>query len=335
MKRKVLVLLLSMVVSTGVIVGCQNSDNTENTVVATNSNDEDYGTVVIKNGDREVVFTEMPQKVICCHLYTAENMVMLGLADKIAGKNIPTNDAEKPLLELENEFENIPEIKKSNESVVAAGADLVIGQVSAFKDSAWGSYEKLESQGIKALTITGTMVQDETIEDVYTDIENLGKIFKVEDRAEKLISDIKSKIEETQNAVKDIKEEDKVKVFVMDSFKGNEIYTTSSGLESNLIELAGGINTTKGMADSRWFNTSVETLVSANPDVIIFNDYGSQTIEEKMDFINNNPALSEVTAVKNKSYFTIPLVEVMQDIRSASACEKFAKFFYPQCFEVE
>lgn len=335
MKRKVLVLLLSMVVSTGVIVGCQNSDNTENTVVATNSNDEDYGTVVIKNGDREVVFTEMPQKVICCHLYTAENMVMLGLADKIAGKNIPTNDAEKPLLELENEFENIPEIKKSNESVVAAGADLVIGQVSAFKDSAWGSYEKLESQGIKALTITGTMVQDETIEDVYTDIENLGKIFKVEDRAEKLISDIKSKIEETQNAVKDIKEEDKVKVFVMDSFKGNEIYTTSSGLESNLIELAGGINTTKGMADSRWFNTSIETLVSANPDVIIFNDYGSQTIEEKMDFINNNPALSEVTAVKNKSYFTIPLVEVMQDIRSASACEKFAKFFYPQCFEVE
>ena len=335
MKRKVLVLLLSMVVSTGVIVGCQNSDNTENTVVATNSNDEDYGTVVIKNGDREVVFTEMPQKVICCHLYTAENMVMLGLADKIAGKNIPTNDAEKPLLELENEFENIPEIKESNESVVAAGADLVIGQVSAFKDSAWGSYEKLESQGIKALTITGTMVQDETIEDVYTDIENLGKIFKVEDRAEKLISDIKSKIEETQNAVKDIKEEDKVKVFVMDSFKGNEIYTTSSGLESNLIELAGGINTTKGMADSRWFNTSVETLVSANPDVIIFNDYGSQTIEEKMDFINNNPALSEVTAVKNKSYFTIPLVEVMQDIRSASACEKFAKFFYPQCFEVE
>ena len=335
MKRKVLVLLLSMVVSTGVIVGCQNSDNTENTVVATNSNDEDYGTVVIKNGDREVVFTEMPQKVICCHLYTAENMVMLGLADKIAGKNIPTNDAEKPLLELENEFENIPEIKKSNESVVAAGAHLVIGKVSAFKDSAWGSYEKLESQGIKALTITGTMVQDETIEDVYTDIENLGKIFKVEDRAEKLISDIKSKIEETQNAVKDIKEEDKVKVFVMDSFKGNEIYTTSSGLESNLIELAGGINTTKGMADSRWFNTSVETLVSANPDVIIFNDYGSQTIEEKMDFINNNPALSEVTAVKNKSYFTIPLVEVMQDIRSASACEKFAKFFYPQCFEVE
>ena len=60
----------------------------------------------------------------------------------------------------------------------------------------------------------------------------------------------------------------------MDSLSGNEIYTTSAGLESNLIELAGGINTTKGMSDSRWFTTSVETLVTANPDVIIFNDYG-------------------------------------------------------------
>ncbi len=333
MKKRILLVILSMVVSLGVAVGCQNNNNQTSISEIASNEENDYGTVVIQNGDREVVFTEMPQNVVCCHLYAAENMVMLGLEDKIAGKNIPTSEAEKPLEELEYKFQNIPEITKSNESVVAAGADLVIGQVSAFKDGAWGSYEKLESQGINALTITGTIVQDETIEDVYTDIENLGKIFKVEDRAEKLIDDIKTQIENTQNAVKDIPENEKLKVFVVDTFNGNEIYTTSSGLESNLIELAGGINCTKGMSDGRWFNTSIETLVATNPDVIIFNDYGSQTIEEKMDFINNNPALSEVTAVKNKAYLTIPLVEVMQDVRAASACQKFAEFFYPQCFE--
>lgn len=104
----------------------------------------------------------------------------------------------------------------------------------------------------------------------------MGKIFKVEDKAEALIEDTKAQISEIQDAVKDVKEEDKVKAFVMDSLSGNEIYTTSAGLESNLIELAGGINTTKGMSDSRWFTTSVETLVTANPDVIIFNDYGDR-----------------------------------------------------------
>ena len=64
-----------------------------------------------------------------------------------------------------------------------------------------------------------------------------------------------------------------------------------------MIELAGGINVTRGMANSRWFNTSVETLVDTNPDLIILNDYGTQTIQEKLDFLENKPALNEVSGV--------------------------------------
>ena len=293
----------------------------------------DYGTVTIQNGDRTITFTEMPKKVLCCHLYAAENMVMLGLEDYIVGKNVPANSAEAPLPELADKFENIPEIERSHENAVALGTDLVIGQVSAFKDTAWGSYEQFESKGINCLTITGTLVSDETVQDVYTDIENLGKIFKVEDRAEALIQDIQGRIAEVEDAVSQVPESERVTAFVLDTFNGNEIYTTSSGLESNLIELAGGINATRGMSDSRWFNTSVETLVETNPDVIILNDYGSQTIEEKLDFLKSNPALQEVTAVKNENFLVIPLVSVMQDVRAADACRTFAEFFYPECFQ--
>lgn len=310
------------------LAGCQTKQEDKQT-----GQESDYGTVTIENGDRTVTFTKMPEAVICANLYSAENMVMLGLEDKIAGKNIPTNDAEKPLEELKDKFANIKELDKSNESVVAAQADLVIGQISTFKDDAWGSFEKLESEGVNSLVITGTLVEDETVEHVYQDIRNLGKIFKVEDKAEALITDIQKDLTKTQEAVKSVKEEEKVKVFVMDSFNGNEIYTTSSGLQSNLIELAGGINATKGKADSRWFNTSVETLVEANPDVIIFNDYGKQSIAEKKEFINNNPAMKDIPAVKNQNYLEIPLVAVMQDVRVASACQTFAEHFYPQCFQ--
>lgn len=290
---------------------------------------EDYGTVVIENGDRTVTFTEMPQKVLCCNLYAAENMVMLGLADRVVGKNVHASDAEMPLAELADQFVNIPEIEKSHENALATGCDLVIGQVSVFSESAWGSYEMFESKGINCLTITGTIVADETVEDIYTDIRNLGRIFKIEDRAEALIADIQGRISAVQEQVRDIEEADKLSVFVMDSISGNEIYTTSSGLESNLIELAGGVNCTRGMADSRWFTTSVETVIATNPDVIVFNDYGTQTIEEKMAFLDSNPALAQVPAVRNRNYIVIPLVEVMQDMRAATACEKFAAFLYP------
>ena len=331
--RALLILCVAMI--TG---GCgQNAESTASVnsseINHSEASDSSYGTVTIQNGSRTVTFTQMPQKVLCCHLYAAENMVMLGLEDYIVGKNVPANAAEAPLPELADQFKDIPEVERSNENAVALGTDLMIGQVSAFKDTAWGSYEQFETEGINCLTITGTLVEDETINEVYTDIENLGKIFKVEDRAAALIDEIQSQISEIQDAVASIPQEERINAFVLDTFNGNEIYTTSSGLESNLIELAGGINAVRGMSDSRWFNTSIETLVEADPDVIILNDYGTQTIEEKLEFLSENPALQEVTAVKDENYLVIPLVSVMQDVRAADACRTFAEFFYPECFQ--
>lgn len=294
--------------------------------------EDDYGVVTIQNGDRVVTFTSMPTGVLCANLYSAENLVMLGLGDRIVGKNVHTNPAEVPLEELAEAFENIPEIERSNENAVASGADLLIGQISAFKDSSWGTYEQLEAEGINCLTITGTIVPDETVEDIYTDIENLGKIFKVEDRAAALIADMKASIAETNSMVADKKDEEKPRVFVLDMFKEDQIYTTAAGLESNLIELAGGINTTRKAADSRWFYTSVETLVEANPDIIIINDYGNQSVEDKIAYVTNNPACSDIPAVVNNRFLVVPLVSVMQDIRAASACRTMAAYFYPELF---
>ena len=318
---------------------------------------EEYGTVTIQNGDRTVTFTAMPTGVLCANLYSAENMVMLGLGDKIVGKNVHTNPAEVPLEELAAAFENIPEIAASNENAVASGCDLVIGQISSFKDTSWGTIEQLEGEDINCLVITGTIVPDETVEDIYTDIRNLGKIFKVEDKAEELIQKMKDEIAETNSIVKDIKEADKPRVLdvlddavrlgdlvkdikeadkprvlVFDMYKEDQFYTTSSGLESNLIEFAGGINTTRGMADSRWFMASVESLVAANPDIIIINDYGKQTVDEKIAYIKNNEACSDIPAVVNDRFLIIPLVAVMQDIRASRACRTMAEYFYPDLF---
>ncbi len=293
---------------------------------------EEYGTVTIQNGDRTVTFTAMPAGVLCANLYSAENMVMLGLVDKIVGKNVHTNPAEVPLEELAAAFENIPEIAASNENAVASGCDLVIGQISSFKDTSWGTIEQLEGEDINCLVITGTIVPDETVEDIYTDIRNLGKIFKVEDKAEELIQKMKDEIAETNSIVKDIKEADKPRVLVFDMYKEDQFYTTSSGLESNLIEFAGGINTTRGMANSRWFMASVESLVAANPDIIIINDYGKQTVDEKIAYIKNNEACSDIPAVVNDRFLIIPLVAVMQDIRASRACRTMAEYFYPDLF---
>lgn len=293
---------------------------------------EDYGEVTIENGDRTLTFTEMPTGILLC--YSGEVLMELGLEDYIVGTSTGNKGRVSPLEGVAEKFDGIPEIERSHENAVASGADLIIGEVSAFQEDRWGTYDMLEEKGITSYVLTGTIVEDETMESIYQDIENLGKIFKVEERAEELINETKDQIAAIEESVADIAEEDKVKAFVMDSVSGNEVYTTSSGLESNLIELAGGINTTKGMADSRWFTTSVETIVTANPDVIIFNDYGNEEmLQESLDFINNNEALADVPAVANQNYIIIPLAYAMHDLSSVVACETFAEGFYPELFE--
>ena len=117
--RKIIALVLALVMALGMLTACGTSGNT---TPANNANTvpdkaEEYGTVTIKNGERTVTFTKMPEKVLCCHLYAAENMVMLGLADKIVAKNIATNPAEVPLPELADYFKNIPEIKNTFEKI--------------------------------------------------------------------------------------------------------------------------------------------------------------------------------------------------------------------------
>lgn len=299
---------------------------------ASQASNSAYGDpVTIQNGDRTLTFTDYPT-AFCCNTYAQENMAILGLAQYMVGRNVPSNSADVPLPEYQEALADIPQFEKSHENVTSTGATLVIGQVSAFKDNAWGTYEQFENEGVNTYTTEGTIVEDETIDNVYDDIEALGKIYKVEDRATEVIDGMKDRVQKVQDTVSAVPDDQKKKVFVMDSYKDNQIYTTSKGLQSDLIEKAGGINVTRNMADARWFNTSVETIVETNPDIIIFNDYGKQSIQEKEDFINSNPALADVTAVKEQNYVVIPLVSVMQDIRAASACETFAQSFYPDLF---
>ena len=67
--RALLILCAAMI--TG---GCgQNAESTASVnsseINHSEASDSSYGTVTIQNGTRTVTFTQMPQKVLCCHLY--------------------------------------------------------------------------------------------------------------------------------------------------------------------------------------------------------------------------------------------------------------------------
>ena len=152
----------------------------------------DYGEVTIENGDRTLTFTEMPTGILCC--YRGEVLMKLGLDQYIIGTSTNNKGRISPIEGVAELFEGIPEIERSHENAVASGADLIVGEVSAFQEDRWGTYEMLEEKGITSYVLTGTIVEDETMDSIYQDIENIGKIFKVEERADELILETKEQI---------------------------------------------------------------------------------------------------------------------------------------------
>ena len=119
----------------------------------------------------------------------------------------------------------------------------------------------------------------------------------------------------------------------MDSVKENEMYTCAKSMETEVIKLAGGVNVCENDSAEQWFYVSAETLIDKNPDVILFNQYGSTPVEEKIAAITSNPALANVDAVKNRRFMTTVLQDVNESVRVADTVTRFAHSFYPELFE--
>lgn len=345
MKKKVLSVALALLMTAGLAAcGGNSGDSSESgsssssapesvsSTVQSDAAQGEYGTVTIDNNGREITFTKMPERVISMNIQTTEMMLALGLEDKLIGTSY--NNCEV-LPEYKEAFDQIPILADeyaSHEVIIGQEPDFVIGRNTAFSDKQSGSIEQFEAAGIPAYQAKGTVVsgRPENMDDVYEDISNLGKIFQVEDRADALIQEMQGKIDAVQQKVASV--EQPLKVLVIDgSIDGNEIFTASNALETELIRLAGGENIAPDMGKN-WASISMEIVADANPDVIVFNLYDDTVLEDQIAAAQANETLQDTNAVKNQRFVGVQLTSVHESIRTADTVQYLAENFYPELF---
>ena len=185
--------------------------------------------------------------------------------------------------------------------------------------------KELEDFGITAYINRAT-----TLEEIYKEIEDIGKIFNIETTAENFIADQKARINAVQ---KKVAGQVPVRVLIYDS--GGEGVFTAGGnnFETLLIELAGGKNIFEDITDKQWTTVSYEEILARQPDIILIHDYDSPSLEQKINEIKNDPALSQLDCVQNERFASITLESVLPGNRMAYTVENLAKAFYPKLFE--
>jgi iron complex transport system substrate-binding protein len=287
--------------------------------------------LTIENGDRELVFSRAPERAVSLNGHTTEIMLSLGLADRMVGTAY-NNGVILP--ELKAGYDRVPVLSGSDqypstEVLVGSGADFTYGRLSAYRDTGVGTFDKLAELGINAYAVKGTLINNATMDDVYEDISKLGQIFDIQDRANALIDKMKAEIATTHAKVADI--ETPVKVMVFDSGK-TDIYTAGKSLETYLVALAGGENVFDDNDDT-WAHVSYELAVERDPDVIVINDYGNETAQQKIDALKANPALASISAIRDDRFVVLPLFSVFEGVRNPDAVRVLASGFYPDRFQ--
>ncbi|MBN6188809.1 ABC transporter substrate-binding protein [Aneurinibacillus sp. BA2021] len=285
--------------------------------------------IVIHNMGHTLTFTQPPKRAVALNQHATEILLALGLQDSMAGTAY-LDDAILP--ELKEAYAKIPVLSKeypSKEVFMAAAPDFAYaGWKSAFTEKTLGTVEELASAGIPAYIQESSNTPSPTLEDVYQDLRNIGRIFRVENRAETLIDTMQREIDRTVKQVGTV--EKPLKVFVYDSGE-EKAFTAAGNYLSSLIALAGGRNI---FSDSQkgWAEVSWEEVVHRSPDVIVIVDYGARTAEQKKRLLLAKKELASVPAIANQRFIVLPLSAAAEGIRAPHTLETLARGLHPQLF---
>ncbi|ASA20413.1 ABC transporter substrate-binding protein [Paenibacillus donghaensis] len=248
-------------------------------------------------------FDKAPEKVVANTQGAAELLIKLGLTDKMVGVAALYGGGDPAVAE---EFKKIPVISKeyaSKELVVGAGPDLVMGRSDLYADADWGvgTTTGLNELGIKTF-VQNTSVKGATVQSLYTDIEQLGQIFDVQEKAAAYIEELKARAQ----ALKDSTAASGERTFAYISDGGKGAIAIYSG---NIDTFAGDVLSLLGLKNSFGDVTgeiSKEQLIATNPDVLLLSHYtGGTDPEQSLKSFYADSSLQSLNAIKNKAIYVI------------------------------
>ena len=164
-----------------------------------------------------------------------------------------------------------------------------------------------------------------SINETYQDLRDLGAIFNVRARAQKVIA---GKVAAARAKVAGLKP---VTVFDYDSGGAAPVTGPGLAMPTALLSLGGGTNIFASLKQS-WTTVSWEQVVAAQPRCIIINDYSTPTVAQKEKFLETFPASKNLPAVKDRCFLPLSYDEVTPSPRNAEAVMAIARWLHPSAF---
>ncbi|MTH97301.1 ABC transporter substrate-binding protein [Roseibium sp. RKSG952] len=292
-----------------------------------------FAQTTVESCNRSVTFDEPPKAAVSNDVNLTEMMLVLGLADRMVGYT-GISGWHKLDENMRSGVDRLPELSAdypTREVLIGADADFYFaGWNYGMKVGGEVTPETLKPFGINVYELTESCIHlgekpKVSMDDMYNDLINLGKIFGVEDRAEALVAGYKADLAEFAEGL--AKGDAPLRVFVYDSGEDRPFTAGRYAMPTALIEAAGGVNVLDDF-DKSWARVDWETVVDRNPEAVVIVNYGEVTADEKIAFMKSNPALNGIDAVRNDRFVVLEYVEATPGPRNIKAVRKLANGFW-------
>lgn len=229
-------------------------------------------------------------------------------------------------------YESVPVLAKeypTREKFLQAAPDFAYASYSsAFESKAVGTRSELKSDGITSF-VSPFGCPDEkdrpeaTFEAAWDEVEDVAAIFGVPDRGAQLIDEQKAaldKIEQTE-AGKGLS------VLWYDSGDKTPFVGTGGGGPQLVLDAVGATNVFADTKDKGWADGSWEKVLEVDPDVIVLADASWSTAKEKQKYLESDSVLSQLSAVKDKQFTTVPFAASTPGIRLVEGAQSVSDQF--------
>lgn len=258
-----------------------------------------------------------PQRVVTIKSSPTEMLLALGLGDRIVGTAFANGPVPAQWADAAADIPVVSEQLPSEEAVLSLEPDLVYaGWESNFSADGAGERDELQALGVNTYVSPSacqSLSADHpklTADDILDEISEVASIFEVD--ATELVSEQRAVLESVEP-----RSGDHTALWFS---SGSDIPFVGGGTGAPQVILDHlGLTNIAGDFGEAWAPFSWESVIAANPDVIVLVDSVTNTAEKKIGVLEANPATARLDAVVNERYLVIPFAASEAGVRTIPA----------------
>ncbi|MBZ3905569.1 ABC transporter substrate-binding protein [Streptomyces griseiscabiei] len=294
--------------------------------------------VTLDNCGERVRVDSPPERAVSLNQGTTEILLSLGLADRMAGTATWTDPLPKALEKANAKVPRLADNAPSFEKVLDAEPDLVVSSfASTLGKGGVATRAEFEKLGVPTYLSPsdcvgkdnsgdgdGVRTEPLTMDAVYGEVRDLARIFGVEKRGEKLVAELKSRVEKATAGL------DAEGVTVLYWFANAQSpYLAGCCGAPGVITRELGAKNVFDDTEEEWPQVNWEAVADRDPDVLVIGDLvreeqTAETAAKKIEFLESDPVTRNMTAVKKKRYVLLSGQAMNPTVRTVEGVEKVA-----------